>query len=64
MLFGNAAAAAHAHGDATLLARAALGIGTLGGSFEVRMLDATQVALLEEASGRLGDRPSALAPAY
>ncbi|HWC39632.1 MAG TPA: AAA family ATPase [Acidimicrobiales bacterium] len=60
VLFGEAAAAARAHGDATLLARAALGIGTLGGSFEVRMLDATQVALLEEAGDRLGDRASAL----
>jgi len=60
VLFADAAAAARDDGDATLLARAALGIGTLGGSFEVRMLDATQVALLKEAADRLGDSPSAL----
>jgi tetratricopeptide (TPR) repeat protein len=59
-LFADAAAAARDRGDAPLLARAALGIGTLGGSFEVRMLDATQVALLEEAADRLGDGLSAL----
>jgi tetratricopeptide (TPR) repeat protein len=58
--FADAAAAARADDDVTQFASAALGIGTLGGPFEVRMLDATQVALLEEAVDRLGPEPAAL----
>jgi tetratricopeptide (TPR) repeat protein len=57
-LFGDVATEARSCGDVTLLARAALGVGSLGGSFEVRMLDSTQVALLEEALERLSvDEP-------
>ena len=41
-------------GDAQLLGRAALGIGSIGGGFEVRLLDAPQQALLAEAIDALG----------
>jgi tetratricopeptide (TPR) repeat protein len=45
--------------DAQAFARAALGIGTLGGGFEVRLLDPTSVALIKEALDVLdqGDSP-------
>lgn len=43
-----------------LLARAALGVGSIGGGFEVRQLDPSQQALLAEAIERLGDSESPL----
>ena len=47
-------------GDGELLARAALGVGAIGGGFEVRMLDPAQQALLAEAVEQLGAVDSAL----
>jgi tetratricopeptide (TPR) repeat protein len=54
------ARAARADSDWRLLGRAALGIGSLGGGFEVRQLDPGQQALLAEAIESLGDEDSAL----
>lgn len=54
------AALARRTGDGGLLARAALGVGSIGGGFEVRQLDPAQQALLIEAIERLGDTDSAL----
>ena len=51
---------ARAAGDGEQLARAALGVGAIGGGFEVRMLDPAQQALLAEAVDQLGDTDSAL----
>ncbi len=42
-------------GDAELLGRAALGVGSLSGGFEVRQLDPAQQALLAEAIEALSD---------
>ncbi len=46
--------------DDELFGRAALGVGALGGGFEIRLLDQSQVALLTEALDRLGAEPPAL----
>ena len=51
---------ARARHDAELLARAALGLGTGFGGFEVKLLDPVQVELLEEALGALGPERSPL----
>jgi hypothetical protein len=58
-LFEQGAALARARDDGQAFAQAALGIGSLGGAFEVELLDATHIALLEEALERLGSTPSA-----
>ncbi len=58
--FRHAADAARKTGDADALARAALGFGAGLGGFEVRLLDAGQISLLEEAAAALGDAPSPL----
>jgi tetratricopeptide (TPR) repeat protein len=57
-MFVDVAADARARDDAELFGRAALGVGTIGGGFEVRLLDASQIALLQEALDRVGDEPS------
>ncbi len=57
-LFVEVARAARAAGDAELLATAALGVGTIGGGFEIRLLDVAQIALLEEALAAPGIRPA------
>ena len=59
----HAARQARASDDIPTLAAAALGLGTLGGGFEVRLLDADQLALLREALDGLealdsGDSPT------
>lgn len=55
------AVAAAARGvDDEVFGRAALGVGALGGGFEIRLLDHAQVALLGEALDRLGAEPPAL----
>lgn len=51
--FHAVARSARASGDVDLFARAALGIGTIGGGFEVRVLEPTQLDLLDEAIGGL-----------
>ncbi len=53
--FLHVAAVARAAGDADLLAQAALGVGSIGGGFEVRQLDVAQQALLTEAIDALAD---------
>ncbi len=55
-----AARDARAAGDGAVLARAALGIGTIGGGFEVRLLDATKLTLLTEALARLDETDTAM----
>jgi hypothetical protein len=52
--FADAARRARQSRDAVGLARAALGVGALGGGFEVRLLDDAQIALLKESLGALG----------
>lgn len=47
--FASIARHARAAADDDLYARAALEVGTLGGGFEIRVLDPAQVALLEQA---------------
>ncbi len=54
------ARAARLAGDGGLLARAALGVGSIGGGFEVRQLDPSQQALLTDAIECLGDADSPL----
>jgi len=56
--FVDVTARARATGDAGQFARAALGVGAIGGGFEVRLLDASQIALLQEALDRIGPAPS------
>ena len=51
--------AARAAGDGPLLAAAALGVGSIGGGFEVRQLDVAQQALLAEAIAALQERDDA-----
>ena len=46
--YAEAARQARAAGDVEALARASLGVGTLGGGFEVRLLDGEQLGLLRE----------------
>jgi tetratricopeptide (TPR) repeat protein len=58
--FERAAAVARTRGRADLLARAALGMGSGPGGFEVPLFDHGQVALLDEASRALGAEPSTL----
>ena len=58
--YRQAAVVARERGDAELLARAALGLGSGTGGFEVPLLDHDQVAALEEALTTLGPEPSAL----
>ena len=64
-LFVSVARAARAADDAPLLTRAALGVGTIGGGFEIRVLDVEQIALLEEvlaeARGAPADRARIMA---
>jgi tetratricopeptide (TPR) repeat protein len=48
-----------AAGDTDSLARAALGVGALGGGFEIRVLDVEQIALLEEVLADADASPSA-----
>ena len=55
-----AIARARAGGDAESFALAALGIGTLGGGFEVRLLDSVQLRMLNEALDAIGTDDSAL----
>ncbi len=55
-----AIARARADGDVESFALAALGIGTLGGGFEVRLLDSVQLAMLNEALDAIGADDSAL----
>ena len=57
-LFLEVARSARAAGDTALLTRAALGVGSIGGGFEIRVLDVEQVALLEEV---LAERESSAA---
>ena len=58
--YGEALLIAKASDDASIFGRAALGIGTLGGGFEVRILDVEQTALLENALDRMPTEDSAL----
>ena len=58
--FVNAASLARELARADAFARAALGIGTVGGSFEVRVLDTTHQAMLREALDRMDAGDSAL----
>jgi hypothetical protein len=51
--YRSAAAAARDASDADTLARAALGIGTVGGGFEVRLLEPAQRSLLQSALAAL-----------
>jgi tetratricopeptide (TPR) repeat protein len=48
-LFVKVARASRAAGDLEAFARAALGVGSIGGGFEIRVLDGAQIALLEAA---------------
>jgi len=58
-LFLEIARAARAGGDAAALAQAALGVGSIGGGFEIRVLDVEQIALLEEVlAGTSGRGPA------
>jgi hypothetical protein len=59
-VYAEAARCARRTGDDDAFARAALGSGSIGGGFEVRLLDRTQLALLEEALDRLGPSDSPL----
>lgn len=59
-MFVEAAALARRAGRADLLAQAALGLGSGLDGFEIRLFDHTQITLLEEALGCLGQEPSAL----
>lgn len=54
-----AARDARRRGDVAALAHAALGIGTVGGGFEVKLLDDAKLTLLHEALAALGDVDSA-----
>lgn len=47
---------ARSEGDAVHLALAVLGIGTVGGTFEIRQLTPSQEALIDEALATVGDR--------
>ena len=58
--FTDAVRLAREVGRADAFARAALGIGTIGGSFEVRVLDAGHQAVLREALERMEPGDSAL----
>lgn len=58
--FLDASEEARASGDPDRLARAALGFGAGLGGFEVKMLDQTQIDLLEEALGALPPGASSL----
>ena len=58
--YQQAAVIARRRGDADQLARAALGLGSGFGGFEVKLLDPLQVDLLEEALGALDPGPSPL----
>ena len=58
--FADAAGVARHHGDAELLATAALGFGAGRGGFEVPIQVPVHVQLLEEALAALGSAPSAL----
>ena len=58
--YQQAAVIARRRGDAEQLARAALGLGSGLGGFEVKLLDPLQVELLEEALRALDPRPSSL----
>ena len=58
--FRQAAAVARERGDAAQLARAALGLGSGRGGFEVPLHDQTQLALLEEALTAIGPSTSEL----
>ncbi len=55
-----AAAEARASGDGQTAARAVLGAGTVGGAFEVRMLDADQLEMVRQALDALGPEDSAI----
>jgi tetratricopeptide (TPR) repeat protein len=58
--YTEAARIARVAGRAETLGRAALGIGTIGGSFEIRLLDTGHQALLHEALDRMDPSDSAL----
>ncbi|MFD2093120.1 ATP-binding protein [Blastococcus deserti] len=58
--YREAAAGAQRDRDADQLARAALGLGSGLGGFEVQLLDVAQVELLEQALAALGEEPSVL----
>ena len=58
--YTSAARQARATADAASMARAALGVGTLGGGFEVRLLDDEQLALLREGLEALDTADSPL----
>lgn len=60
LAYADASRQARASGDAEALARASLGVGTLGGGFEVRLLDDEQLGLLHEVLDTLDTADSPL----